>query len=230
MMTGGGGGGDGWRLGLVALLLRRLGPRQGAQIEAAAAGALQLQLHRPPGRDRRRPGHGIAAAGGLLPFLLDRRRRYQGAGRHHVDRLCRRRLRRRTRLLFLLRGAGVGRHDCQEKDQQREQATFHCDLPLMSAFSMGTMRMESMVAAVSNPPLGLSCSLRTTPRHSSAVCCRVEMTKEMVLPTANDTGEAKTTLSTPTLRVVPRTSPMAIGMATSWHGHDWPSTGCRFIA
>jgi hypothetical protein len=45
------------------------------------------------------------------------------------------------------------------------------------------------------------------------------MTKEMDVPTANDTGESKTTLSAPTLHVTPRTSPISIGIATLWQGH-----------
>src|SRR5205823_5336141 len=95
------------------------------------------------------------------------------------------------------------------------------------------MRIESMVAAVSKPPLGFSWSVVTMPRHSSrtgaAVSAGVEITKEMRLPTRNDTGEANTTLSTPTLRVVPRTLPISIGIATSWHGQAWPSWCVRLV-
>jgi hypothetical protein len=38
-------------------------------------------------------------------------------------------------------------------------------------------------------------------------------------PTANDTSEANTTASAPTLLVTPRTSPISIGIATLWQGH-----------
>src|SRR4051794_22960017 len=85
------------------------------------------------------------------------------------------------------------------------------------------MWTESMLAEVSYPPPGLCCSRMTTPLHSSrtgaAVSAGVTMTKLIGDPTPNDTSEANTTLSAPTLLVTPRTSPISIGIAKLWHGH-----------